>query len=43
MFWDNSTFVSFPDAAKADRGIVVLAVLYQVGITLFYVDLYSEN
>lgn len=30
VFWDNSTFVSFPDAAKADRGIVVLAVLYQM-------------
>lgn len=30
VFWDNTTFVSFPDAAKADRGVAVVAVLYEL-------------
>ncbi|XP_065668854.1 uncharacterized protein LOC100212032 isoform X3 [Hydra vulgaris] len=30
VFWDNSTYKSFPDAAKADRGIAVLAVLFEI-------------
>jgi len=30
VFWDNSTFATFPEAAKADRGIAVVAVLYQL-------------
>ncbi len=30
VFWDKNTFETFATAAKSDRGIAVVAVLFQV-------------
>lgn len=32
VFWDNSTYRTFSEAAKGDRGIAAVALLFQVGI-----------
>ena len=43
VFWDKSTYRTFSEAAKGDRGIAVVAILFQVNIYFLFLFISSSE